>query len=284
MSTHAVTDTVPSSGTSQRAAGRAPSHAVRPAGAGLRVAVVLALLAAHWAPWVLLGVVPSAIAWTVGPALFAAAAVAARGVALRRGLGDLGTSRPRTTWLPAAALLLGGATYGLVTLVRWAGGALEVRGVLALWPAVVAIAAGLAMAGYQAVGEELVVRGALGSVLPGRWRGAGLLTATTAAFVLIHAPRAEALLHTPYALHLVLAGVAFGLAWLRTGSIWVGAALHAGWNLGAWAFLEGRPALVVADPLPAGWDQWSSWAAVVGNALLVVLALLLTRRRSNDGR
>jgi membrane protease YdiL (CAAX protease family) len=49
-----------------------------------------------------------------------------------------------------------------------------------------------------------------------------------------------------YALHLLLAGLAFAIAFVRTGSLWLGLGLHAGWNAGAYL-------LRLAGALPEGW-------------------------------
>jgi membrane protease YdiL (CAAX protease family) len=57
-----------------------------------------------------------------------------------------------------------------------------------------------------------------------------------------------------YALHLLLAGLAFAIAFVRTGSLWLGLGLHAGWNAGAYLLREGDPALLrLAGALPEGW-------------------------------
>lgn len=123
-------------------------------------------------------------------------------------------------------------------------------------------------------------RGATFALLPRSLPVATMVAISTAIFVAFHLPKWESLVSGPYAIHLALAGLAFAIAYVRTGSIWLGFGLHFGWNLGAYLLLEGNPALVVlGDGLPVGWLGWSSWLSVAGNAALLTIVLLIPRSR-----
>ncbi len=167
--------------------------------------------------------------------------------------------------------------YLLVFAARWLAVGAHPTAADALSIALI-LGSGLLVAGYQALSEEIVFRGAVFALLPRSLTVTTMVAISTALFVLFHLPKWESLMSGPYALHLVLAGVAFALAYVRTGTIWLGFGLHLGWNLGAYLLLEGSPALLaLGDGLPTGWAGWSSWLGVAGNAALIVVVLAVTR-------
>ncbi len=246
-----------------------------------RILMFAALALCQWAPWILATLLPGPVAAVAGALLFTALVA----WAVRR---TRAADRPRwglSTRRPAGGLLLAGLATGAVVYlavfgVRWIAGGGTVTVQIDATDAVLVVVSGLAVAAYQATSEELVFRGAVFTLLvPARsaWMGVVL---STGLFVLFHAPRGEALVTGPYALHLVLAGVAFALAYVRTGTIWLGLGLHTGWNVGAYLLKEGDPALVrLTADLPTGWGGWSDWVSVGGNAVLLLATLVLTRGR-----
>ncbi|WP_409332912.1 CPBP family intramembrane glutamic endopeptidase [Trujillonella humicola] len=246
-----------------------------------RAAVFAVLAVSQWAPWILagLGVAPVGAA-VAGATLFAAAvwwAVRRTEPGVRTSWG-LSPARPAGRLL-ATGVLGGTLAYLAVFVVRWWGGRGPATGVHAA-DVVPVVVTGLLVAGYQAFSEEVVFRGAVFTLLPPSVSVRAAVAVSTALFVLFHAPRWPDLMSGPYALHLVLAGLAFALAYVRTGSLWLGMGLHAGWNVGAYLLREGDPALLrLTGALPEGWAGWSSWAGVAGNAALLLLVLLLTRDR-----
>jgi membrane protease YdiL (CAAX protease family) len=173
----------------------------------------------------------------------------------------------------------GAAVYLLVFAARWFAVGAQPTTADALRIALI-LGSALLVAGYQALSEEIVFRGAVFALLPRALSLTAMVAISTALFVAFHLPKWESLISGPYALHLALAGVAFALACVRTGTIWLGFGLHLGWNLGAYLLLEGSPALLtLGDGLPTGWDGWSSWLGVAGNAALLILVLVITRRK-----
>jgi membrane protease YdiL (CAAX protease family) len=254
------------------------------------VGAFLLLSLAQWAPWVL-PTVPGAgsvrlVAVGLGALLFAAVATWFCRAALWPGGRSLGLGGDRS-WLVRviSGLAVGAVVYGGVFVARVAVGAVTVDGSADGRTAAAVLLAGSAVAGYQAVSEEIVFRGALLGVLPRRMPAARTVAASVCVFVLYHLPRWESLLHGPYALHLVLAGTAFAVAYVRTGSLWLGIGLHWGWNLGAYVLLEaGRPLLDLAGPPASGWGEPVSWLAVAGNAVLLLVALSWPAGRRNRGR
>jgi membrane protease YdiL (CAAX protease family) len=250
-----------------------------------RLILFAALAVTQWAPWMLAGLAGGPAATVAGVVLF----IAVLCWAVRRTPPDRRSSWGLSLARPAGRLLLtgfaaGSLTYLAVFSVRWLGGGGLAAGVHgADVPLVVATA--LLVAGYQAFSEEVVFRGAVFTLLP---RSVPIRTAvvvSTGVFVLFHAPRWQELASGPYALHLVLAGLAFAIAYVRTGSLWLGLGLHAGWNAGAYLLREGEPTLLrLTGPLPEGWGGWSSWVGVAGNAVLLLLVLALTSRISGKTR
>jgi membrane protease YdiL (CAAX protease family) len=247
-----------------------------------RVAVFAVLAVGQWSPWILAGLLGRPGAAVAGVAVFAATLCWAvrRTPSAQRPSWGLSLARPAGRLLLAG--LLGGAlTYAAVLGVRWWGGdggwATDVRGAEVL----LVVVTGLLVAGYQAFSEEVVFRGAVFTLLPPSVSVRSAVVVSTSLFVLFHAPRWEELASGPYGLHLVLAGVAFAVAYVRTGSLWLGTGLHAGWNAGAYLFREGDPALLrLSALLPEGWFGWSSWVGVGGNAVLLLLTLALTNGRT----
>jgi membrane protease YdiL (CAAX protease family) len=239
-----------------------------------------ALAVTQWAPWILAGLLGGPAAAATGAALFAAVlwwAVRRTPSGIRPSWG-LSPAHPAGRLLPTG-LIVGALAYLAVFGVRWwgAGGPpVQVHGE-GVW---LVLATGLLVAGYQAFSEEVVFRGAVFTLLPQAVPVRSAVAVSTALFVLFHAPRWQELLAGPYALHLLLAGLAFAIAYVRTGSLWLGLGLHAGWNAGAYLLREGDPALLrLASSLPEGWGGWSSWVGVAGNAVLLLVVLALTSGR-----
>jgi membrane protease YdiL (CAAX protease family) len=244
-----------------------------------RLALFAVLAVTQWAPWILAGLVGGPAAAAAGVMLFAVALY----WAVRRTPPAVRPSWGLSPLHPAGRLLLSGLTAGALSYltvfgVRWWGGGelvAEVGGAEVL----LVVATGLLVAGYQAFSEEVVFRGAVFTLLPSSMPVRSGIAISTALFVLFHAPRWQELVAGPYALHLLLAGLAFAIAFVRTGSLWLGLGLHAGWNAGAYLLREGDPALLrLAGALPEGWGGWSSWAGVAGNAMLLLVVLALTGR------
>ena len=241
---------------------------------------------AQWAPWLL-----AAVAEGRGAARFAAAGLGAglfasvvawfRSTVLvprQRGLGLVVDRSCRVRVL--TGLTVGALAYAGVFLARVAIGAVTVDGVRDGRGAMVVLLAGLVLAGYEAVSEEIVFRGAFFGVLPRSVRPTTATALSVAVFVLYHLPKWESLLDSPYAIHLVLAGTAFAVAYQRTGSLWLGIGLHWGWNLGAYLLLEaGQTLLHLTGPPASGWGEWGSWLAVGGNLALLLVALAWPRPR-----
>lgn len=251
-----------------------------PAARRRAVVVFLVLSVLQWAPWVLLGWLPEVVAWPLGVALFAAAVTFWATGARRRRERSWGLRPgPRSPRDAAVAVGMGLAVYAAVTSGRWLSGALVVEGVAAPGAVAASVVVGLGVAGYQATSEEVVFRGALLAALPARWSHARLAVVSAMVFVAYHAPRWPELVAGPYAVALLLAGLAFAVAALRTGSVWLGAGVHAGWNLGAHLALEAdEPVLRLAEPMTAGWTEAAGWWGVVGNGVLLVAVLVWTRR------
>ncbi|MSP91840.1 MAG: CPBP family intramembrane metalloprotease [Myxococcales bacterium] len=91
-------------------------------------------------------------------------------------------------------------------------------------------ALGLAVAAGAPLGEELLFRGFLYRVLRQHWGPGRALAATALGFAALHmAPQAL----IPY----TLLGLAFGLVYEWTGSLWASIVLHGLWNLGVFALL-----------------------------------------------
>jgi membrane protease YdiL (CAAX protease family) len=249
-----------------------------------RVLVFAVLASCQWAPWILAGWLAPEAGAIAGTVLFALALwwAVRRSAPAERSLWGLSPANPAARLLVIG--LLGGAlTYATVFGARWwlsAGEAtLEVR------PADILpiFITGLAVAGYQAFSEEAVFRGAVFTLLPRQVSIPSAIAISTSLFVLFHLPKWESLVSGPYALHLVLAGVAFAIAYVRTGTLWLGTGLHAGWNAGAYLLREGDPALLRLNAtLEEGWGGWSSWVAVAGNAVLLLLTLALTSKRMSQ--
>jgi hypothetical protein len=242
-----------------------------------RIRVFGVLAVGQWAPWILATMAGGPVAAAAGGALFAGALCWAvrRTPPDRRPCWGLSTAPPASRLL-ATGLLGGALTYVAVTAVRWWGGDGSVD--LRTGEVLAVVVTGLLVAGYQAFSEEVVFRGAVFTLLPASVPVRRAVAISTALFVLFHVPRWQELVSGPYALHLVLAGLAFALAYVRTGSLWLGTGLHAGWNAGAYLLREGDPALLRLTDLPEGWGGWSSWVGVAGNAVLLALVLALTRR------
>jgi membrane protease YdiL (CAAX protease family) len=243
------------------------------------VSAFVLLSVAQWAPWVLLAVpdtLPGEIvAVGLGALVFAAVASWFYRTALWPAGRQIGLGGDRSWQVRVlTGLAVGALVYGAVFAVRAAVGAVTVDGKADGRTAAAALLAGLAVAGYQAVSEEIVFRGALLGVLPRRVSPAPAVAISVGVFVLYHLPKWESLLHGPYAIHLVLAGTAFAVAYLRTGSLWLGIGLHWGWNLGAFALLEAeRPLVTLAAPPASGWGEPGGWLAVAGNAVLLLAVL-----------
>ena len=178
----------------------------------------LVLSLVQWAPWLLAGWFPGGdsgrdAAAVVGAGLFALAVVWFDRVVLgprgrRLGLDADPSLRARVLGGLGVGLLV----YGAVFLARAAIGAVTVDGSREVVVVVGVLANGLVVAGYQAVSEEIVFRGALLGVLPRSVRPATAVALSVAVFVAYHLPKWEDLLHGPYALHLVLAGTAFAMS------------------------------------------------------------------------
>ena len=247
---------------------------------GFSAAAFLVLSVTQWAPWLLAGLVPrgalaTPAAAVAGGAVFAATAVwfrrrvlAARG----RGLGLSGDVSGRARLF--IGLVVGPACYAAVFGARLAAGAVTVEGVRGAGAVVGVVLTGLVVAGYQAVSEEVVFRGALMGLLPRSLGPVLVVVISVMVFVVYHAPKWESLVRTPFAIHLALAGTAFAVAYLRTGSLWLGIGLHTGWNLGAYGLLEaGHPVVVLTGPPVSGWDEPAGWLAVAGNAVLLLAAV-----------
>jgi len=246
----------------------------------------LLLSVAQWAPWVLLALLPGGesaqlAAWGLGALVFGVAAAWFCRVTprpRRRGLG-LGGDR---SWhvRVLAGLMVGALVYGAVFVTRAAVGAVTLDGARGGLAAAAVLLAGIAVAGYQAVSEEIVFRGAFFGVLPRSVSPVAAVALSVGVFVLYHLPKWESLLHGPYAIHLALAGTAFAVAYLRTGSLWLGIGLHWGWNLGAYVLLEaGQPLVRLTGPPASGWGEPGSWLAVAGNAVLLLVVLAWPTRR-----
>lgn len=251
-----------------------------------RASWFLALSIAQWMPWILLGAAAGfldyRISWLLGMAVFAAVlrlfARDLRGRALPPiGLG-WGPGRGREV---ATGLGLGLVVYSATFLIRWWLGALPASPAAHDASALLTVLlAGLLVAFYQAFSEEVVFRGVLFSLLPARFSVGARILIGAAVFIVYHAPKVDSLLHGPYSLHLLFAGVAFGLAYALTGSLWLGIGLHWGWNLGAYALLEGDATIVTVSPAVAySWSEWSSWMSVLGNVILLLIVAGLGRRR-----
>jgi membrane protease YdiL (CAAX protease family) len=246
-----------------------------------RALVFVVLAVCQWAPWMLAGPVGPAVGAVAGTVLFAIAlwwAVRRTAPAQRSSWGLSPANSARRMLVTG---LLGGAlTYLAVFGVRWWLGAGEATLDVRLEDVLPILLTGLAVAGYQAFSEEVVFRGAVFTLLPPQISVPSAIAISTSLFVLFHLPKWESLVNGPYALHLVLAGVAFAIAYVRTGALWLGMGLHAGWNAGAYLLREGDPALLrLTASLPEGWDGWSSWVAVAGNAVMLLLTLALTSKR-----
>lgn len=244
------------------------------------VVIFVALAITQWAPWILGAPLGQPAGALLGAALFVGVLWAA--VHATSG-SDWGLSPARPAPQRLARGFTGGIlTYALVTGVRWWVGG----GTLTLAPATEIagiLLAAVAIAAYQAFSEEVVFRGAVFTLLPPRVPIVAAVAISTVLFVAFHLPRWEALVSGPYAIHLVLAGIAFVLAYLRTGSIWLGTGLHLGWNLGAELVREGDPPLLrLVAALPEGWGGWSAWVSVVGNGILLLLALALSAPRRRE--
>jgi membrane protease YdiL (CAAX protease family) len=247
------------------------------------VGAFLLLSLAQWAPWLLLAV-PGAgslrfLVVGLGALVFAAVVAWFCRTALWPSGRCLGLSGDRSCLVRVlTGFAVGALVYGAVFVARAVVGAVTVvgdgYGDGAGRTAAVVLLAGLAVAGYQAVSEEIVFRGALLGALPRRVSPVAAVAVSVGVFVLYHLPKWESLLHGPYALHLVLAGTAFAVAYLRTGSLWLGIGLHWGWNLGAYLLLEAdQPLVRMAGPPASGWGEPGSWLAVAGNAVLLLAVL-----------
>lgn len=243
-----------------------------------RALLFVLLVLCHWAPWMLGTIMDVRLASVLGAAAFVAALVLAVTSTPRGERASWGLL-PRS---PAERIALigfacGAVAYALVFAARATAAGVE------LTPLDVndgrrVVLTGIAVAGYQAFSEEVVFRSAVFVLLAHRLRLPQAVTLSVALFLAAHLPRWESLISGPYALHLILAGAAFAIAYVRTGTIWLGFGMHFGWNLGAYLLLEGSPRFAdLAGDLPTGWLGWSSWLGVAGNAVLLALTLALTR-------
>ncbi len=132
----------------------------------------LLLSVAQWAPWVLLALLPGdesaqVAAWGLGALCFAVVVAWFCRVALRPRGSDLGVGGDQSWRVRAlTGLTVGALVYGAVFAARAAVGAVTLDGARGGPAAAAVLLAGVAVAGYQAVSEEIVFRGAFFGVLP----------------------------------------------------------------------------------------------------------------------
>lgn len=124
--------------------------------------------------------------------------------------------------------------------------------------------------------EEIVFRGALQPVLARHLPAWSAVLASAVVFALAHLERQGG--HTPTLmtlLDLVLDGVAWGLAFLSTGTLWVPTAWHAAKNLAVWLLVGGTvrlttPLMAVATDAP----RWYGREGQAGMLDVIVTAIV----------
>lgn len=195
----------------------------------------------------------------------------------------------------ATGIALGSFAIALPFAVAWqntwvatmpADGSRGIAGVLLLGTATVAVKL------LWAAMEELVYRGALQPQLAKRFGGAAALVAGSLLFALSHLERSGD--SAPGVLSLTvltLDGIAFGLAYAATRSLWLGTAWHAAKNIWIWLLgggtLQFTPGVIEArytgPELWIGGLQQAGLLDLIATLLTIAFITLRYRRRLIDG-
>jgi membrane protease YdiL (CAAX protease family) len=231
----------------------------------------------------------SAMAWYTAGTLLTALVV---GVVLLRLLDGrspaalgfaLSRQVPRELGIGAVAGIV--PQFGAALLLVGAGGLAFGADQGSPWQWVGSVGRALLVLGIAAAAEEVVYRGYGFQALVrgfGRWP---TLLLTSALFAIAHA-RNPAI--TPFALgNIFLAGVVLGLAYLRTLSLWLVTALHAGWNWSMASLLDlPVSGLILFDtplyeptltaPRWLGGGEFGPEGGLVGTAALLAALLIAT--------
>lgn len=138
---------------------------------------------------------------------------------------------------------------------------------------------------YIAVSEELIFRGFVLSSMRKLYSLPAAIIISNLLFILYHLPKLNHLLHSPYALHLLAAGLLYTFAYLAFNSIWVSIGLHWGWNMAVFSLLDNtypfyqlgyETRLLNLEPYQLsmpGWLNLYSYMSLLGHLLVFVLLL-----------
>ncbi len=199
-------------------------------------------------------------------------------------LRDLGL-RPHAGWRHNLALgIAAGALEILATVgVMSAGGSFEVVGVVPGPALFVGVALAAVNFSFVAVSEELLYRGYLLQALPQRWSTGTQAALAVLIFTLSHIPMQGAYL--PNVVDWVVSGMIFVIAYLTTGSLWLGIGIHFASDT-LWRLLASPDAVLVHNAHGAAWVPWVP--SGVALTLLVAMPLLLRfaaaqGRQARDG-
>lgn len=211
----------------------------------------------------------------------------------KRGAETLGFSAARL-WDLLLGAVIGALLLAPPLVVLFAAGAMRYAPELAGFTPH-ALALGLTLCFFNVVTQEVLVRSYIFQELWKKYGAAIAIAVTTALFVALHAAvltqGAQGLIA---AANVALAGVMLGLAYVRSGALWLPIGLHLGWNalqgpvlninvtgadlaFGAWRIFE-----FTGDPMLTGGDMGveGGLAGLIGPALgILLLAFVWPKRR-----
>jgi membrane protease YdiL (CAAX protease family) len=162
-----------------------------------------------------------------------------------------------------------------------------------------ALALGLMLCFFNVVTQEVLVRGYIFQELWTKYGAAVAIGVTTLIFVALHAaPILQGENGAIVALNIAIASVMLGLAYVRTGALWLPIGIHLGWNglqgpvlgmsvtgqdigLGVWRFfeLEGPRTLTGGSAGVEG-----GWIGLIGPLLGLAIVALAVRPRGATPR
>jgi membrane protease YdiL (CAAX protease family) len=179
-----------------------------------------------------------------------------------------------STWKRYASpgFIIGLLAFSFYFLVRWLLGLFTIENSLAFIELLPIVSMTFVYTLYIAITEEIIFRGYILSAMRESLSLKHSILISLGLFVLAHLPKLHYLLHSPYAIHLIAAGLVFTYAYVKTGSIWLSIGLHWGWNMGS--FSEERT-LILNNKIMGSWADPLSWIYILVDLLLLLLIIKL---------